>query len=121
MKFIICKKDDTDNAIDLSHRITPPAISETNRTQSVNYTIGGAAVIDRISSSVKRRIELTIPLIPKEEWDKIKVILREMSFLAFWEDKGCEVRLDGEIPTPVLAASGDSYTAGDIKLELEEI
>ena len=121
MKFLICRKDDTDNAVELSSRITPPVVTETNRTQSVNYTIGGAAVVDRISSTHKRHFEITIPVISKEEWDKIKAILREMSFLVFWEDKGYEVRLEGELPTPVITAGINSYTAGDIKLEFDEM
>lgn len=121
MKFLIYKKDDAENIIDLSAVITPPAVSETNRTQSVNYTIGGATVIDRISNSLKRRMELTIPVITKEQWNSVKAVLNEMSFMVIWDGKTYEMRLDGEIPTPVITAGADSYLAGDIKLALDEM
>lgn len=121
MKFIISLKDDIETSYDLSSRITPPVISETNRTQSVKYTIGGAAVVDRISNALKHRIELTIPVIPNDEWEKIKTILCEMSFMVYWDNKGYEMRLSGDLPTPVITAYQDSYIAGDIKLELEEM
>lgn len=121
MKFLIGKIDDLENLIDISNRITPPVITESNRTQSVNYTIGGATIIDRISNTHKMHIELTIPTIPDTEWNNIKAILKEMSFAIRWEGETHEVRLDGDIPTPVLVADSDSYLVGDIKLELDEL
>lgn len=43
--------------IDVSKFILPPDIADTFRSQSVNQTLNGSLVVDRISELSKKRIE----------------------------------------------------------------
>lgn len=125
MQLRIYKGDDptaADSSVDLSKVILPPSLTSKNRTESVNYTIGGAAVIDRVADIQKVRMELTFPLIGRELWSRLRnEFFTEMSFKALWDGHTYEMRVDGEIPTPVLVAKGSDYTASDIKITLEEL
>ena len=51
MQLKIYKGDDpvaVGTALDLSKAVLPPSVTSKNRTESVNYTLGGSAIIDRI-------------------------------------------------------------------------
>ncbi len=125
MQLKIYKGDDpvaVGTALDLSKAVLPPSVTSKNRTESVNYTLGGSAIIDRIADIQKVRMELTFPLITKELWERLKSeFFTEMSFKVLWDGHTYEMRVDGEIPTPVLFAKGQDYTAADIKITLEEL
>ena len=111
-----------EGSVDLSSVILPPSLTSKNRTESVNYTLGGAAVVDRVADIRKVRMELTFPLISKELWERLRSeFLTQMSFKVLWDGHTYEMRVDGEIPTPVLTAKGTDYTAADIKITLEEL
>ncbi len=125
MQLKIYKGDDpvaVGTALDLSKAVLPPSVTSKNRTESVNYTLGGSAIIDRIADIQKVRMELTFPLITKELWERLKSeFFTEMSFKVLWDGHTYEMRVDGEIPTPVLFVKGQDYTAADIKITLEEL
>ena len=125
MQLKIYKGDDpvaVGTALDLSKAVLPPSVTSKNRTESVNYTLGGSAIIDRIADIQKVRMELTFPLITKELWERLKSeFFTEMSFKVLWDGHTYEMRVDGEIPTPVLFVKVQDYTAADIKITLEEL
>ncbi|MBP1543800.1 MAG: hypothetical protein J6A16_06870 [Oscillospiraceae bacterium] len=107
--------------IDMGKLMIPPEISDTFRSQSVNYTLNGSAVIDRISEFTKKRISVQIPLIPSDKWAEIKAIITPMSFPVAVDDSTYTMRLDGDIPTPVIYTTEGGYLCGDISLVFEEV
>lgn len=107
--------------IDMGKLMIPPEISDTFRSQSVNYTLNGSAVIDRISEFAKKRISVQIPLIPNDKWTEIKAVITPMSFPVTVDDSTYTMRLDGDIPTPVIYTTEGGYFCGDISLVFEEV
>lgn len=107
--------------LDVSKLILPPEIIDTFRSQSVNYTLNGSLVIDRISELTKRRITVQIPLISGEKWTELKETIRPISFAVSIDGAAYTVHLDGDLPTPVLYADGGEVMCGDITLTFEEM
>ena len=107
--------------IDVSKIILPPDMSDTFRSQSVNNTLNGSLVVDRISELTKKKITVQIPLISGEQWSAIKSVIRPISFTVSVDSVSYTVHLDGDIPTPVLYAVGDNIMCSDISLTFEEV
>lgn len=107
--------------IDVSKLVLPPEITDTFRSQSVNYTLNGSLVVDRISELTKKRITVQIPLIPGEQWTAIKAVIKPISFTVSVDSAEYTVHLDGDIPTPVLYADSDNIMCSDITLTFEEM
>lgn len=107
--------------IDVSSLILPPEMSDTFRSQSVNQTLNGSLVVDRISELTKKSITVQIPLISNESWLQIKTVIRPISFTVSVDSVTYTVHLDGDIPTPVLYADGDDIMCSDISLTFEEV
>lgn len=107
--------------IDVSKLILPPDISDTFRSQSVNQTLNGSLVVDRISELCKKRISVQFPLIPRAKWEEIKAVIKPIAFSVSVDSKTYSVHLSGDIPTPVLYADGDDVMCSDISLIFEEM
>lgn len=107
--------------IDISKLISPPEITDTFRSQSVNYTLNGSLIVDRISELMKKRIAVQIPLIAQKKWEEIKAVIRPISFEVSVDGAAYTVHLDGDLPTPVLYADGGEVMCGDISLTFEEM
>lgn len=107
--------------IDVSKLILPPEMTDAFRSQSVNYTLNGSLVVDRISELSKKRISVQFPLIPLAKWEEIKAIIKPISFAVSVDSVSYTVHLDGDIPTPVLYADGEDIMCSDISLTFEEM
>lgn len=107
--------------IDVGKLIIPPEISDTFRSQSVNYTLDGSAVIDRVSALSKTHIVVQIPLIDSVKWAEIKAVIAAISFPVTVDEKTYTMHLDGDIPTPVIYTADGGYICGDIALSFEEV
>lgn len=107
--------------IDVSAVILPPEITDTFRSQSINYTLNGSMIVDRISSFTKKRITVQIPLISGEKWAEIKEIIKPIAFTVSVGSAAYTVHLDGDIPTPMLYADGEDIMCSDITLTFEEM
>lgn len=107
--------------IDLGKLIIPPEITDVFRSQSVNYTLNGSAIIDRISEFSKKRITVQLPLIDSARWGEIKTVIAGMTFSVMVDSEIYTMRLDGDIPTPVIYTTEDGYFCGDISLTFEEV
>lgn len=107
--------------IDVSKLILPPEMIDTFRSQSVNYTLNGSLVVDRISELTKKRITVQIPLIPSDKWEEIKTVIKPISFSVSVDSTSYTVHLEGDIPTPVLYADGANIMCSDISLTFEEM
>ncbi|MBP1578994.1 MAG: hypothetical protein J6B57_02785 [Oscillospiraceae bacterium] len=107
--------------IDVSKLILPPEITDTFRSQSVNQTLNGSLVVDRISELSKKRIEVRFPMITLEKWTEIKAVIKPITFSVSVDSDTYSVHLSGDIPTPVLFANGDEIMCSDISLTLEEM
>lgn len=107
--------------IDVSKLILPPDINDVFRSQSVNQTLNGSLVVDRISELSKKRIEVRFPMIPLEKWTEIKAVIKPITFSVSVDGDTYSVHLSGDIPTPVLFANGDEIMCSDISLTFEEM
>ncbi len=107
---------------DVSKCVTPPQITEEYRSQSVNYTLNGSAVVDRIANYPKRRIEVTLCGMDKTAWEVIKKYLKSAAELSISIDnENIPVYLDGGIPTPIIYAEKNGYVCSEIELAFEEM
>lgn len=93
--------------IDVSKFILPPDIADTFRSQSVNQTLNGSLVVDRISELSKKRISVQFPIVPLAKWEEIKTVIKPITFNVSVDSSVYSVHLSGDIPTPVLYADGD--------------
>ena len=107
--------------IDVSKFALPPDIADTFRSQSVNQTLNGPLVVDRISEYTKRRITVQLPLLPKSKWEEIKAVITPISFSVSIDGTTWTVHLDGDLPTPILYADGEDIMCSDISLIFEEM
>ncbi len=107
--------------IDVGKLILPPQITDVHRSQSVNYTLNGSCIIDRISAAAKKQIAVQIPLIDSAKWAEVKAVISLMSFAVTVDDTAYTMRLDGDIPTPVLYTTEGGYVCSDISLVFEEV
>ena len=107
--------------MDVSKLILPPEITDTFRSQSVNYTLNGSIIVDRISELTKKRITVQMPLISQKQWDEIKSVIRPISFTVSIDSAVYTVHLDGDLPAPVLYADGGEVMCGNITLTFEEM
>lgn len=107
--------------IDVSKLILPPDISDTFRSQSVNQTLNGSLVVDRVSELCKKRISVQFPIISLAKWEEIKAVIKPITFNVSVDSKNYSVHLSGDIPTPVLYADGDDVMCSDISLIFEEM
>lgn len=107
--------------IDVGKLITPPKIEDTFRSQSIAYTLSGAAVIDRISEYTKKRITVEIPLIAADKWEVLKAVLLAISFSVTVDDTAYIMHLDGDLPSPLLYDNDSERVYSDIKLVFEEV
>lgn len=107
---------------DVSKCVTPPQITEEYRSQSVNHTLNGSAVVDRIANYPKRRIEVTLSGVDKAVWEPLKAYLKSAAELNITIDgEVISVYLDGGIPTPIIYAVNDDYLCSEIELAFEEM
>lgn len=107
--------------IDVSKFIQPPEITDTFRSQSVNQTLNGSLVVDRISELTKKRITVQLPLVTKAKWEEIKAVITPISFSVSIDGTSWTVHLDGDLPTPILYADGEDIMCSDISLTFEEM
>lgn len=107
--------------IDVSRLILPPDITDTFRSQAVSQTLNGSLVVDRISELSKKRIAVQFPLIPLAKWEKIKAVIKPITFNVSVDSKTYSVHLSGDIPTPVLYADGNDVMCSEISLTFEEM
>lgn len=107
--------------IDISRLILPPEITDTFRSQSVNYTLNGSLIVDRISELTKKKITVQIPLITQKQWNEIRAVIKPISFEISVDSAVYKVHLDGDMPTPVLYAGENEVMCGDISLTFEEM
>ena len=107
--------------IDVSKYILPPDIADTFRSQSVNQTLNGSLVVDRISELSKKRISVQFPIIPLAKWEEIKAVIKPITFNVSVDSSVYSVHLSGDIPTPVLYADGEDVMCSEISLVFEEM
>jgi hypothetical protein len=116
------KIGDGTTMLDISKFIQPPSIDDTFRSQSVNKTLNGSLVVDRISELTKKRIAIQLPMITLEKWTEIKQVITPITFKVQVDDKEYTMHLDGDtLPTPVLFADGENIMCSDISLTFEEM
>ncbi len=107
---------------DVSRCVTPPQITEEYRSQSVNHTLNGSAVVDRIANYPKRRIEVTLGVMDKAAWEALKAYLKSAAELNITIDgEVISVYLDGGIPTPIIYAKKGGYMCAGMELAFEEM
>ena len=107
--------------VDVSKYILPPDIADTFRSQSVNQTLNGSLVVDRISELSKKRISVQFPIVPLAKWEEIKAIIKPITFNVSVDSSVYSVHLSGDIPTPVLYADDDDVMCSEISLVFEEM
>ena len=116
------KIGDGTTMLDISKFIQPPSIDDTFRSQSVNKTLNGSLVVDRISELTKKSIAIQLPMIPLEKWTEIKQVITPITFKVQVDDKEYTMHLDGDtLPTPVLFADSENIMCSDISLTFEEM
>jgi hypothetical protein len=110
--------------INIANVCKPPRINQTHRSQSVNISLNGNTLIDRIGGH-KYSIIIEIPFIKDNLWYSIIPNLKLISFNVRFQFGGeiltRQFYLNGEIPSPVSFVKNNQAYFQGISLRLEEL
>lgn len=106
--------------------IFPPHISDKWRARSVEYSLDGTALEDRLGGT-KKVIKLPFGIISQTKWENLKTILSQKTISVSGNigklNVGGTYRLaDDEVPTPVLyVEKSEEYMCQPFTITIEEV
>lgn len=112
------------NGIDITDKVTKADLQEKCRSESVEYTLSGNALIDRIGG-FKQALNISLGLVEYNVYKEISDILKQISFkvtiIIENETKEYIMHLADKLPVPTpVKISGREYLT-DINLTFEEV
>lgn len=105
--------------------IMPPTISDKWRSRSVEYTLDGTALEDRLGGT-KKSIRLPFGVISQSRWELIKTALTKKNITVAGNIGGIAINsifrlADDEVPTPVLYVENNEYMCQPFTVTIEEV
>lgn len=111
--------------INVERHILAPKITDKYRARSVEYSLNGTALEDRLGGT-KKELEISLGVTPQSVWESLKKVLTEKTISVSGYVGGLDIsgtyRLsDDDIPTPILYVDGSSYVCEPLSFTLEEV
>lgn len=111
--------------INVEKYILAPKISDKYRARSVEYSLNGTALEDRLGGT-KKEIVIPLGVTSQDIWERLKSVLMSKTISVSGYVGGLNIsgtyRLsDDGIPTPVLYEDNSTYVCEPLSFTLEEV
>lgn len=115
----------TIGGIAVDSMIMPPYIADKYRARSVEYSLNGTALEDRLGGT-KKEVKLSFGVISQNQWESLKTVLTQknisVSGYVGGLNAGGTYRLaDDNVPTPVLYVENSVYMCQPFSVTIEEV
>lgn len=115
----------TIGGITIDSFVAPPQYSDKYRARSVQYSLNGTALEDRLGDT-KKEVKLSFGVISQNVWQSLKAVISQKTFTVSGYvgslNFGGTYRLaDDNVPTPILYDNNGIYMCRPFSITIEEV